>query len=85
MPVSPGERVKIDPRDGRRLARLHEAGLLVAIEVPSLEPEGSSRPAGATDGATGPTDRSRFRPNSIRENRCAEGRTVPGGTTGACS
>lgn len=39
VPVRPGERVKTDPRDGRRLARLHEAGLLVAIEVPSPERE----------------------------------------------
>jgi transposase len=37
--VRPGDRVKTDPRDARRLARLHAGGLLVPIAVPSEELE----------------------------------------------
>jgi len=39
VPARPGERVKTDRRDARKLARLHAAGLLEAIEVPSPERE----------------------------------------------
>jgi transposase len=39
VPARPGEHVKTDRRDGRRLARLHAAGLLEPIEVPSPERE----------------------------------------------
>src|SRR4051812_5263663 len=35
IPRSPGDRVKTDRRDCRRLARLHRAGELVAIRVPT--------------------------------------------------
>src|SRR3954451_13053839 len=35
IPRSPGDRVKTDKRDARRLARLHRFGELVAIRVPS--------------------------------------------------
>lgn len=35
IPKAPGDRVKTDKRDARRLARLHRAGELVAIRVPS--------------------------------------------------
>jgi transposase len=34
-PKAPGDRVKTDRRDCRRLARLHRAGELVAIRVPT--------------------------------------------------
>jgi transposase len=40
IPVAPGDRVKTDARDCRRLARLHRAGQLVAIRVPSPAEEG---------------------------------------------
>jgi transposase len=40
VPSRPGDRVKTDKRDGRRLAALHAAGLLTAIFVPSPELEG---------------------------------------------
>ena len=40
IPRSPGDRVKTDRRDCRRLARLHRAGELVAIRVPSAPEEG---------------------------------------------
>jgi transposase len=39
IPKAPGDRVKTDRRDCRRLARLHRAGELVAIRVPSPEEE----------------------------------------------
>ena len=35
VPQRPGERVKTDPRDARKLARLHASGLLESIHVPS--------------------------------------------------
>ncbi|MDQ3974282.1 MAG: transposase, partial [Actinomycetota bacterium] len=39
VPTAPGDRVKTDKRDCRRLARLHRAGQLVAIRVPSVAEE----------------------------------------------
>jgi transposase len=39
VPARPGERVKTDPRDARKLARLHASGLLEPIWVPSRELE----------------------------------------------
>jgi transposase len=39
VPQRPGERVKTDPRDARKLARLHAGGLLEPIHVPSRELE----------------------------------------------
>ncbi|MGH2846118.1 MAG: IS110 family transposase [Thermoleophilaceae bacterium] len=39
VPVRPGDRVKTDPRDARKLARLHAGGLLEPIFVPSVELE----------------------------------------------
>jgi transposase len=39
IPVAPGDRVKTDRRDCRRLARLHRAGELVAIRIPTVAEE----------------------------------------------
>jgi transposase len=39
IPTAPGDRVKTDRRDCRRLARLHRAGELVAIRVPTVAEE----------------------------------------------
>src|SRR5919201_6942215 len=39
VPQRPGDRVKTDPRDARKLARLLAGGLLEAIQVPSPEQE----------------------------------------------
>jgi transposase len=39
IPRAPGDKVKTDRRDCRRLARLHRAGELVAIRIPSPEEE----------------------------------------------
>lgn len=40
IPTAPGDKVKTDKRDCRRLARLHRAGELVAIRVPTVAEEG---------------------------------------------
>jgi transposase len=39
IPKAPGDKVKTDRRDCRRLARLHRAGELVAIRIPSVQEE----------------------------------------------
>jgi len=39
IPRAPGERVKTDRRDAKKLVRLHRGGQLVAIRVPSLAEE----------------------------------------------
>ena len=39
IPTAPGDRVKTDKRDCRRLARLYRAGELVAIRVPTVAEE----------------------------------------------
>lgn len=39
IPTAPGDRVKTDKRDCRRLARLHRAGELAAIRVPTVAEE----------------------------------------------
>lgn len=39
VPTAAGDRVKTDPRDARKLARLHAAGLLVAVAIPAPEIE----------------------------------------------
>jgi transposase len=39
VPQRPGDRVKTDPRDARKLARLHAGGLLEPIYVPSSDLE----------------------------------------------
>jgi transposase len=39
IPKAPGDKVKTDKRDCRRLARLHRAGELVAIRVPTVAEE----------------------------------------------
>jgi len=39
IPTAPGDRVKTDKRDCRRLARLHRAGELVAIRIPTVAEE----------------------------------------------
>jgi transposase len=39
VPQRPGDRIKTDPRDARKLAQLHAAGLLSPIQVPTPELE----------------------------------------------
>jgi transposase len=40
IPTAPGDRVKTDKRDCRRLARLYRAGELVAVRIPTVGEEG---------------------------------------------
>lgn len=39
IPRKPGERIKTDRRDARKLAELHRAGILTTVSPPSLEQE----------------------------------------------
>jgi transposase len=39
IPKAPGDKVKTDRRDCRRLARLHRAGELVPIRIPTVQEE----------------------------------------------
>jgi transposase len=39
MPPGPGDEVKTDTRDCRRLARLHRSGELVAVRIPTVAEE----------------------------------------------
>src|SRR5947209_1202105 len=39
VPQRPGDRIKTDPRDARKLAQLHAAGLLAPIQVPAPQLE----------------------------------------------
>ena len=41
VPVAPGDKVKTDRRDARRLVRLFRAGELVTVRVPTREEEGA--------------------------------------------
>src|SRR5438132_12936086 len=47
VPQRPGDRVKTDPRDARKLARLLAGGLLEPIHVPSAELEAAHDPVRA--------------------------------------
>jgi hypothetical protein len=46
IPKAPGDKVKTDRRDGRRLARLHRVGELVAIRIPAFRKKRSAICAG---------------------------------------
>ena len=57
VPQRPGDRVKIDPRDARKLARLLAGGLLQPIHVPSAELEAARDLARARGRAARPDAR----------------------------
>jgi transposase len=61
IPKAPGERIKTDRRDARRLARLHRAGELTAIRVPTLEEEAIRDLCRARDDAVADRTRARHR------------------------
>jgi hypothetical protein len=56
IPKAPGDKVKTDRRDCRRLARLHRAGELVAIRIPTRprKPCGTCAAPAPTWSRTGP-------------------------------
>lgn len=61
IPKAPGERIKTDRRDARRLARLHRAGELTAIRVPSTAEEAVRDLCRARDDAVADRTRARHR------------------------
>ena len=54
IPKAPGDRVKTDRRDCRRLARLHRAGELIAIRVPTATGGSAATSLAAWQGAFSP-------------------------------
>ncbi len=75
VPTRPGERVKTDPRDARRLARLHAGGLLEPIYVPSRELEAARDLVRAREDAR--LDRMRDR-HRLSKFCLRHGRPLPG-------
>lgn len=75
VPTRPGERIKTDPRDARRLARLHAGGLLESIYVPSPEQEAARDLVRAREAAR--LDRMRDR-HRLSKFCLRHGRLVPG-------
>jgi transposase len=80
IPKAPGDRVKTDRRDCRRLARLHRAGELVAIRVPTEAEEAVRDLCRARAAVVG--DRTRIR-HRLSEFSCAT--TASGGRPGGRS
>ena len=72
VPVRPGDRIKTDPRDARKLARLHAGGLLEAITVPSEQVEALRDLVRAREDARGDLMRARHRLSKLllRHERC---------------
>jgi transposase len=75
VPRRPGERVKTDPRDARKLARLHAGGLLEPIYVPSPELEAARDLVRAREDAR--LDRMRDR-HRLSKFCLRHGRLLPG-------
>lgn len=65
IPTAPGDKVKTDRRDSKRLARLHRAGELVAIRVPTPAEEGVRDLCRARAVAVGERRRARQRLSSF--------------------
>jgi hypothetical protein len=83
VPQRPGDRVKTDPRDARKLARLLAGGLLEPIHVPSRELEAARDLVRAREDAR--LDRMRDR-RRFRSSVCGTGarcRPAPGRSLGA--
>jgi transposase len=75
VPTRPGERVKTDSRDARKLARLHAGGLLQPIHVPSRELEAARDLVRAREAAR--LDRMRDR-HRLSKFCLRHGRLLPG-------
>jgi transposase len=75
VPSRPGERIKTDPRDARKLARLHAGGLLEPIHVPSPEVEAARDLVRAREDAR--IDRMRDR-HRLSKFLLRHGRPLPG-------
>src|SRR5207237_9330903 len=92
IPKAPGDRIKTDRRDARRLARLHRAGELTAIRVPSLAEESVRDLCRARDDAVADRTRARHRLSKFLLRHGVVWRGVPpgpsptiGGSTGSAS
>lgn len=79
VPTSPGERVKTDRRDARKLARLHAGGLLDPIYVPSPAAEAARDLVRAREDAR--IDRMRAR-HRLSKLCLRHGRRLPGKSWG---
>jgi transposase len=79
VPSRPGDRVKTDRRDSLKLARLHAAGLLEAIHVPSSEIEALRDLVRAREDAR--LDRMRAR-HRVSKFCLRHGRVLPGKSWG---
>ena len=75
VPQRPGDRVKTDQRDARKLARLHAGGLLEPIHVPSRELEAARDLVRAREDAR--LDRMRDR-HRLSKFCLRHGRRLPG-------
>src|ERR671936_86062 len=75
VPQRPGDRVKTDPRDARKLARLHAGGLLEPIHVPRPEVEAARDLVRAREDAR--IDRMRDR-HRLSKFMLRHGRPAPG-------
>jgi transposase len=75
VPQRPGDRIKTDPRDARKLARLHAGGLLEPIHVPSPELEAARDLVRAREDAR--LDRMRDR-HRLSKFCLRHGRRLPG-------
>ena len=87
IPKAPGDRVKTDRRDSRRLARLHRAGELVAIAIPTPGEEAIRDlcRTGETWSRTAPAPATGCRSSFCATGRCSEkGRRGRWPTSGGC-
>ncbi len=86
IPNAPGDRVKTDRRDCRRLARLHRAGELVAIRVPTEAEEAVRDLCRARADLVDDRTRTRHRLSKflLRHDRIWRGAGVDGCTNGGC-
>lgn len=76
IPRKPGDRVKTNTRDARKLAELHRAGLLTEVRPPTPEDEAVRDLCRARDDVREDLQRSRHRLGKLL---CAEGCTTAGG------
>jgi transposase len=79
VPQRPGDRVKTDPRDARKLARLHAGGLLQPIQVPTPAQEAARDLVRAREDAR--LDRMRDR-HRLSKFCLRHGRRLPGSSWG---
>ena len=79
MPKRSGDRVKTDRRDGDALARLHRAGELTAIYIPTADDEALRDLVRAREDAVGLATQAKHRLKAFSSDRGAAIRGAPGG------